>query len=62
MLDEQGQAWAQALEREPSHLQVEEHAAGDVLASTGLREKGVERVVASADCLVAWHLTIGLDA
>jgi hypothetical protein len=33
-----------------------------VLASTSLREEGVERVVATADGLVGRHLAIGLDA
>lgn len=44
------------------YLQVEEHAARDVLASTSLREEGVESVVTAADGLVAGHLAIGLDA
>ncbi len=44
------------------HLQVQEHAAGDVLAGAGLREEGVEGVVAAADRLVRRHLAIGLDA
>jgi hypothetical protein len=37
-------------------LQVEEDAAGDVLARAGLGEEGVEGVVAAADGLVAGHL------
>ena len=45
-----------------AHLQVQEDAAGDVLAGTSLREEGVESVVAAADGLVAGHLAIGLDA
>jgi hypothetical protein len=32
-----------------------------VLASAGLAEEGVERVVATADGLVRGHLTVGLD-
>jgi hypothetical protein len=44
------------------HLQVKEHAARDVLASTSLRKEGVESVVTTADGLVAGHLSIGLDA
>jgi hypothetical protein len=43
-------------------LQVNEDATWDVLASTSLREKGVERVVASANGLVGWHLAIRRDA
>ena len=43
-------------------LEVEEHAAGHVLAGTGLREEGVEGVVTAADGLVGGHLAIGLDA
>jgi hypothetical protein len=33
-----------------------------VLASTGFREKCIERVVSSSNSLVAWHLTIWLNA
>jgi len=43
-------------------LEVNHHASGNVLASTSLAEEGVERVIAAADCLVAWHLAVGLDA
>mmetsp|Transcript_34725 Transcript_34725/g.90867 ORF Transcript_34725/g.90867 Transcript_34725/m.90867 type:complete len:504 (-) Transcript_34725:11-1522(-) len=43
-------------------LEVDEHAARDVLARAGLREEGVEGVVAAADRLVRGHLAIGLDA
>ena len=39
-----------------SGLKVQEDAAGDVLASTSLREEGVESVVTTTDSLVAWHL------
>lgn len=44
------------------YLQVEEHAARDVLAGTSLREECVEGVVASANGLVGGHLAIGLNA
>ncbi len=44
-----------------SHLQVEEHAARDMLSSTSLRKEGVEGVVTSADSLVAGHLAIRLN-
>jgi hypothetical protein len=33
-----------------------------VLASTSLREEGVERVIATTDGLVGGHLAVGLDA
>jgi hypothetical protein len=39
-------------------LEVEEDAAGDVLARARLGEEGVERVVAAADGLVGGHLAI----
>ncbi|GIL99776.1 hypothetical protein Vretimale_4897 [Volvox reticuliferus] len=42
-------------------LQVQEDAAWHVLASTSLREEGVEGVVASANCLVRRHLTVRLN-
>jgi hypothetical protein len=45
-----------------SRLKVEEDATRDVLASTSLREEGVESVVAAANGLVGRHLAIGLDA
>jgi hypothetical protein len=45
-----------------SRLKVHVHAARHVLASTSLREKGVERVVAAADGLVRGHLAVRLDA
>ena len=38
------------------------HAARDVLARAGLREEGVEGVVAAANRLVGGHLAVGLDA
>ena len=42
-------------------LQVEEDSAGDVLASTSLREEGVERVVLDTDGLVGGHGAIRLN-
>mmetsp|Transcript_8826 Transcript_8826/g.23021 ORF Transcript_8826/g.23021 Transcript_8826/m.23021 type:complete len:269 (-) Transcript_8826:39-845(-) len=42
-------------------LEVDKDAAGHVLASAGLREEGVEGVVAAADGLVRGHLAVGLD-
>merc|ERR1719504_23213 len=43
-------------------LEVDEHAAGHVLARARLREEGVEGVVATTDGLVRGHLAVGLDA
>ena len=43
-------------------LEVDEHGARHVLARAGLREEGVEGVVAAADGLVGRHLAVGLDA
>jgi len=45
-----------------TRLKIDKHATGHVLASTSLREKGVERVIATADGLVGGHLAIRLDA
>ncbi len=45
-----------------SWFQIDEDSARDVLAGTGLREEGVERIVSTSDGLVTGHLTIGLDA
>ena len=45
-----------------SRLKIDEHAAGHVLASTSLREEGVEGVISATDGLVGGHLAIGLDA
>ncbi|PWU95536.1 hypothetical protein C3747_266g55 [Trypanosoma cruzi] len=42
-------------------LQVEEHRARHVLASAGLREERVERVVLHTNRLVGRHRTVGLD-
>ena len=33
-----------------------------MLASTGLAEEGVETVVTPSNCLVRWHLAVGLNA
>ena len=43
-------------------LEIEEDAAGDVLAGTSLGEEGVESIIATTDGLIGWHLTVGLDA
>merc|ERR1719230_1769323 len=43
-------------------LEVNVDSAGNVLASAGLREEGVEGVVAAANGLVGRHLAIRLDA
>mmetsp|Transcript_6690 Transcript_6690/g.10578 ORF Transcript_6690/g.10578 Transcript_6690/m.10578 type:complete len:279 (+) Transcript_6690:660-1496(+) len=43
-------------------LEVDEDTAGHVLASTSLREEGVEGIVSSADGLVGGHLAVRLDA
>jgi len=45
-----------------SGLQVEVDGTGNVLASTSLREEGVESIIASSDGLVGRHLAIRLDA
>jgi len=42
-------------------FQVEEDAAGNVLAGTSLGEEGVESIITTTDGLVGWHLTVGLD-
>jgi hypothetical protein len=44
-----------------SGLKIDHDGTGDVLASTSLREKGVEGVVTATDSLVGRHLAIGLD-
>ncbi|EPY32002.1 hypothetical protein STCU_00936 [Strigomonas culicis] len=43
-------------------LQVQEDRAGNVLASTRLREEGVERIILDANRLVRRHRAIGLNA
>jgi hypothetical protein len=45
-----------------SGLQVQEYGTGNVLASTSLREEGVEGIVSVSDGLVGGHLAIRLDA
>ena len=45
-----------------SGFKIDEDATGNVLSSTSLGEKGVERVVTAADSLVGGHLAIRLDA
>merc|ERR550525_565639 len=42
-------------------LQVHKDSPGDVLASTGLGEEGVEAVISSPNSLVRWHAAIRLD-
>jgi hypothetical protein len=42
-------------------LEVDQHSTRDVLASSSLREEGVERVIATADGLVRRHLSVRLD-
>jgi len=42
-------------------LEIQEDSAGDVLASTSLREEGVESIIATTDGLIGWHLTVRLD-
>ena len=43
-------------------LKVNKDGSRHVFAGSRLAEERVERVVSSSDCLVARHLTIGLDA
>uniref|UniRef100_A0A8W7P101 Uncharacterized protein n=1 Tax=Anopheles coluzzii TaxID=1518534 RepID=A0A8W7P101_ANOCL len=43
-------------------LQIDEHGTGHMLAGSGLREEGVERIVTTADRLVRRHLAVRLDA
>jgi len=42
-------------------LQIEEHSAGHMLASTSLTEEGVEGIITTTDGLIGGHLTIRLD-
>jgi hypothetical protein len=42
-------------------LEIEEDAAGDVLASASLGEEGVEGIITATDGLVRGHLTVGLN-
>ena len=43
-------------------LEIEEDGSWDVLASTSLREEGVEGIVSTSDGLIGWHLTVWLDS
>jgi len=43
-------------------LEIEEDSSWDVLASTSLREEGVESIISATDGLVRWHLTVWLDS
>jgi len=43
-------------------LEIDEDGSWNVLAGAGLTEEGVETVVTATDGLVAWHLTVWLDA
>jgi hypothetical protein len=43
-------------------LQIDVNGTGNVLSSTGLREKGVESIISSSDGLVRRHLTVRLDS
>merc|ERR1711894_868967 len=45
-----------------SWLQIDEDATRDVLASSGLAEEGVERIITTSDGLVRGHLAIRLDS
>jgi len=45
-----------------SWLEIEEDGSWDVLASTSLREEGVEGIVSTSDGLIGWHLTVWLDS
>lgn len=50
-----------ATAHQDTHLKVQEDGTGNVLASTSLREEGVESIVTTTDGLVRRHLTIWLD-
>merc|ERR1711997_1102272 len=45
-----------------SRLEIDKYSTRDMFSCSGLREKSVERVIPSSDCLVTWHLAIGLDS
>jgi hypothetical protein len=45
-----------------TRLKIKVHSTWYVFASTCLRKKGVEGVIATTDSLVGRHLTIGLDS
>jgi hypothetical protein len=42
-------------------LEIDEDSSGDVLASAGFVEEGVEGVITTTDGLVGGHLSVGLD-
>ena len=42
-------------------LEIKEDGSWDVLASTGLREEGVESIITTSNGLVRWHLTVWLN-
>ena len=44
-----------------SWLEIEEDGSWNVLASTSLREEGVESIITTTDGFVGWHLTIWLN-
>jgi len=43
-------------------LKIDVHGTGNVLASTSLREEGVEGIITSTNGLIRGHLTVGLDS
>ena len=43
-------------------LEIDEDGTGNVLASSGLAEEGVEGIITTSDGLVRGHLTIRLDS
>ncbi len=45
-----------------SGFKIDKDATGDVLASTSLREEGVESIIGATDGLVSGHSAIGLNA
>ena len=42
-------------------FEIDEDSSGDVLASAGFGEEGVEGVITTTDGLVGGHLAVGLD-
>lgn len=42
-------------------LQINEHSSWDVFPGAGFAKEGVEGVISTADCLIRWHLAIGLN-
>jgi hypothetical protein len=45
-----------------TRLKIKVYGTWDVLSGTGLREEGVEGVIATTNCFVGRHLSIRLDA